>query len=113
VIAPWGMPYLWKPVTYEIGVDEVKPKVRCKSCASLLPILIWLKKEFGDVEIHTSIIILDSVIDWQKQGYYKEGKDKERNQCRECFERFGDILTKVANASSYAELKQHVRISMH
>jgi len=108
VIAPWGMPYLWKPVTYEIGVDEVKPKVRCKSCASLLPILIWLKKEFGDVEIHTSIIILDSVIDWQKQGYYKEGKDKERNQCRECFERFGDILTKVANASSYAELKQHV-----
>jgi len=108
VVAPWGMPYLWKLVTYEIGLDEVKPRVRCKSCTSLLPILIWLKKEFGDVEIHTSIIILDSVIDWQKQGCYKEGKDKERNQCHECFERFGDILTKAANASSYAELKQHV-----
>jgi CRISPR-associated protein Csx1 len=97
VVAPWGMPYIWKLVVYEIN------RFRCKSCTSFLPLLTWLRsEEFKDVEIHPVVIVLDSVIDWRKQNL------QTQNPCRICFERFGDILVKTANVSTYDMLKQLV-----
>jgi CRISPR-associated protein Csx1 len=97
VVATWGMPYGWRLVTYEIN------GFRCKTCTTLLPLLAWLRsEEFRDCEIHPSIIILDSVIDWRKQSSGTE------NPCHTCFERFGDILSRAANSFTYAELRQLV-----
>jgi len=97
VVATWGMPYRWGLVTYEIN------GFRCKTCTSLLPLLAWLRsEEFRGCEIHPSIIILDSVIDWRKQS------TDAKNPCHTCFERFGDILSKAASSPTYAELRQLV-----
>lgn len=97
VLAPWGMPYGWRVVTYEIN------GVRCKSCTSLLPLLVWLRsEEFKDSKINVYMVILDSIIDWRKQSSVTS------NPCQTCFDEFSNIIAKASNSLTYAELRQYV-----
>ena len=102
-IAPWGMPYTWRPVTYVVG------NYVCKTCSSLLPLLLWLKSsnEFRSAELDTVVIVLDSIIDWGR-GVSKSREREARNPCRTCFERFAEYLNIAESAKNYGELKQHV-----